>query len=240
MASNHQPAPPSFDSYAAEYEAALAKGVSLSGESSDFFASTRIEITRHTLRRIGFTPTFAMDFGCGIGNSVPYLLETLQCQRVIGVDPSQASLQIAAQKLTDERVQWCVPEDWRWDDRADLAFCNGVFHHIPPDHRLDAFRWIHERLVEGGCFAYWENNPWNPGTRWVMSRIPFDRDAICLSILESKRLIEQAGFRVRVSRSAFYFPRILKGLRVLEPWLSRFPLGAQYWILATKPSNGRP
>lgn len=240
MASRNQPAQPGFDSYAAEYEEALARGVSLSGESSDYFASMRIELTKQVLQRFGFTPALAMDFGCGTGNSVPHLLETLECKRVIGVDPSVASLQIAAQKFPDPRVVWCVPENWTSDERADFAFCNGVFHHIPPDARLEAFRWIHSRLVEGGCFAYWENNPWNPGTRWVMSRIPFDRDAICLSVLESKRLIEQAGFRIRISRTAFYFPRLLKGLRVLEPWLSRLPLGAQYWILATKPLNGRP
>jgi trans-aconitate methyltransferase len=240
MDSSDPPTHPSFDSYAAEYEEALAKGIALSGESSDYFASARIEITRQNLRRFGFTPSLAMDFGCGTGNSVPYLLSTLECKRVIGVDPSKASLQIAAQKLSNARVEWCAPENWRRDLFVDFAFCNGVFHHIPPDARLDALRWIYERLTPGGCFAYWENNPWNPGTRWVMHRIPFDRDAICLSVLESKRLIEQAGFRIRVSRSAFYFPRLLKGLRVLEPWLSRFPLGAQYGILASKPSNGRP
>ena len=41
-----------------------------------------------------------------------------------------------------------------------------------------------DALRPGGLFAFWENNPWNPGTRLVMSRIPFDRDAITLSALE--------------------------------------------------------
>ena len=62
---------------------------------------------------------------------------------------------------------------------ADLAYSNGTFHHIPPAKRMDALGFIFQRLKPGGIFALWENNPWNPGTRWVIeSRIPFDRDAI--------------------------------------------------------------
>lgn len=223
-----------FDTYAAEYEEALAKGLSLSGESSDYFALSRIEWTKRYLNQFDATPRNVMDFGCGTGNSVPYLLSIPNIEQVIGVDPSIASLQVAAQKLSDERVAWCTPDDWKLDEQVDLAFCNGVFHHILPESRQEAFHWIRERLSPKGFFAYWENNPWNPGTRWVMSRIPFDRDAICLSVTESRRRIEQAGFRVRISRSAFYFPKALKLLRFTESALSRFPLGAQYLVLAEK------
>lgn len=225
---------PVFDSYATEYEEALAKGIALSGESSDYFAYHRIALTKRYLQTLGATPRSAMDFGCGTGNSVPHLLNILDVERVIGVDPSVASLQVAAQKLQDARVRWCVPDDWTSDQRVDLAFCNGVFHHILPEPRQEALQWIRDRLSPGGYFAFWENNPWNPGTRWVMSRIPFDRDAICLSVTEARRRIEQAGFRVRFARSAFYFPKALKWLRFTEFLLSRFPLGAQYMMLAEK------
>src|SRR6059036_11455 len=44
--------------------------------------------------------------------------------------------------------------------------------------------------------SFWENNPWNPGTRLVMSRIPFDRDAVPLSPPEVRRLVLTAGFRL--------------------------------------------
>lgn len=223
-----------FDTYAAEYEEALARGISLSGESSDYFARHRIEWTKRYLKSLSVTPRAAMDFGCGTGNSIPYLLSIPHVERVIGVDPSVASLQVAAQKLSDERVAWCTPENWNLEKSVDFAFCNGVFHHIPPESRQEALEWIRDRLVPGGLFAYWENNPWNPGTRWVMSRIPFDRDAVCLSVAESRRRIERAGFRVRFSRSAFYFPNVLKRLRFAEAVLSRFPLGAQYLVLAEK------
>jgi hypothetical protein len=40
-----------------------------------------------------------------------------------------------------------------------------------------------------------ENNPWNPGTRYVMSRIPFDRDAIPLTPSAARHLLKRAALR---------------------------------------------
>ena len=60
---------------------------------------------------------------------------------------------------------------------ADVAYCNGVFHHIEPAKRKAAAEWVWRALRPTGLFALWENNPWNPGTRFVMRRIDFDRDA---------------------------------------------------------------
>ena len=117
----------------------------------------------------------------------------------------------------------------------DLVFCNGVFHHIPPAERLGALEYITRLLRPGGVFAFWENNPWNPGTRYVMSRIPFDRDAITLSVLEARHLLKASGFAILRTDFLFIFPRVLKPLRRLEPALCRLPLGAQYGILCRKP-----
>lgn len=47
---------------------------------------------------------------------------------------------------------------------------------------------VRRSLRPGGVFAFWEINPWNPGTRHVMSRIPFDRDAIMLTPPEARWL----------------------------------------------------
>jgi hypothetical protein len=35
--------------------------------------------------------------------------------------------------------------------------------------------------VTGGLFVLWDNNLWNPSTRYVKSRIPFVRAAITLT-----------------------------------------------------------
>ena len=92
-----------------------------------------------------------------------------------------------------------------------------------------------DSLRPGGLFALWENNPWNPGTRWVMSRIPFDRDAITIPPPEGRRMLTAAGFAIEETAYLFIFPRALKWFRPLERRLTRLPLGAQYLTLARKP-----
>jgi SAM-dependent methyltransferase len=116
----------------------------------------------------------------------------------------------------------------------DLAFCNGVFHHIPPDERAAAVDYIYRSLRCGGLFALWENNPWNPGTKYVMSRIPFDKGAITLKPPEARRLLQAGGFEVLSTSYLFIFPRALSWLRAIEPVVSTLPLGAQYQILCRR------
>src|SRR5262249_4502052 len=101
--------------------------------------------------------------------------------------------------------------------------------------RPQATKYILDSLHPGGLFALWENNPWNPGTRYVMSRIPFDRDAITLSILKSRRMLRTAGFELVRSDFLFIFPRLLKWLRPLERFATKLPLGTQYLVLGRKP-----
>ena len=83
----------------------------------------------------------------------------------------------------------------------------------------------------------WENNPWNPGTRYVMSRIPFDLDAITLTAPEARCLLEAGGFEVIRTDFLFIFPRILSWFRGIEPLVSRLPIGGQYQLLCRKPHD---
>ena len=99
---------------------------------------------------------------------------------------------------------------------------------------------IRRALKPGGLFAFWENNPWNPGTRYVMSRIPFDRDAITLTPPEAWRLLQGCGFEILRTDFLFVFPRFLGWLRRLEPRMSSLPCGAQYMVLGiTPPASSR-
>jgi hypothetical protein len=79
---------------------------------------------------------------------------------------------------------------------------------------------VFDALWPGGFFAFWENNPLNPGTRAVMARIPFDRNANPIFPGPAKKMLRQAGFRMEVITSWFFFPRALAAFRPLEPYLS--------------------
>jgi hypothetical protein len=121
--------------------------------------------------------------------------------------------------------------------RFGVVFCNGVFHHIVPGERSQALKFVREILRSSGYFALWENNPLNPGTRYVMSRCEFDRDAIIITPREARTLLEANGFEIVGATSAFFFPRSLAWMRGLEKLLACTLLGGQY-LLLSKPREG--
>jgi SAM-dependent methyltransferase len=225
-----------FDAYAADYDVALARGISVSGEGKDYFAQRRIEWLRDCLKVLSTPVTTLMDFGCGTGSSARLFVDILGVEYFVGTDQSWKSLEIARREHGSERAQFLLFDEYQPRDQFDLVFCNGVFHHIPPARRAAAVDYILASLCPGGLLAFWENNSWNPGTRYVMSRIPFDRDAITLSPPEARQLLGVGGFEILRTDYLFFFPRILRWCRWIEPFCSRLPLGAQYQILCRKPS----
>jgi SAM-dependent methyltransferase len=222
-----------FDAYAQNYDDALAMGLSFTGESKDYYASKRVAWLAKRLAARKHVVRTVMDFGCGTGSGVPYLFDGLGAKLVHGVDVSASSLEVARATHTREGATFAMIEG-RVAPTFDLAFCNGVFHHIPIAERREAAAYVHDALVPGGMFALWENNPWNLGTRYIMSRVPFDRDAVTLTPPQTRRLLRDAGFDIVRTYYLFVFPHALRALRPLEPLLAFLPLGGQYLVLARK------
>jgi SAM-dependent methyltransferase len=228
---------PEFDQFAEDYDEALEKGIAVSGEHKEYFAQGRVKWLDRRLSCLNFTPARILDFGCGTGTGTPFLLGLEGSQHLIGVEVSEKSLTVAQRLHGSERAHFQTCAAYQPAAQIDLAFCNGVFHHIPLAERPGAVRYLFESLRPGGHFALWENNPWNPGTRYIMSRIPFDRDAITLSAPESRALLRSGGFEIVATDFLFIFPKFLSWLRPLEGVLSKLPLGAQYLILARRPAK---
>jgi len=225
----------SFDAVAQQYNQELNRGISLSGESADYFVEGRVRWLSSTMARYGASTESILDFGCGVGNAAPMLLQELKGKSLVGLDPSAGSIEQARKRWQQSSMSWTTDGADVAAGSIDLVHTSGVFHHIPVDMRDSELARIHQWLRPGGWFALFENNPWNPGTRWVMSRIPFDHDAITLTPFESRSRLKNAGFRVIDTRFLFFFPHVLRTLRGIEPSLSRFPLGAQYVVLGQKP-----
>lgn len=225
-----------FDEFAAAYDAALDRGLRFTGESKEYFADTRLAWTRQVLGA-HFQPGWrCLDFGCGTGTATPYLIKHLAAAQIVGVDPSQASCDLATGEFGGQSVRFATPDQLA-DVREpfDLAYCNGVFHHIPPADRATAAAQVFQALKPGGWFAFWENNAWNPITRLLMKMVPFDRDAILLFPSGARRLLSAAGFEIQQTHYLFIFPSALRFLRPVERCVSSLPLGAQYMVLARKP-----
>jgi len=232
--SDAKPSP--FDDYALQYDAALTIGLSASGEGKEFFSRGRVNWLAPRLAKLRVTPGQILDFGCGTGGSTPCLLALPGARQLLGVDVSARSVDVANQTHGSDRARFELLGRGRPAESVDLAYCNGVFHHIPPKQRRDAMAYIYRCVRPGGILALWENNGMNPGTRYVMSRIPFDRNAITLTARSARQLVRASGFRVVSTNFLFIFPRWLGWLRSFEPAVSGLPLGAQYVVLCRKPS----
>jgi SAM-dependent methyltransferase len=226
---------PEFDAFANDYDRALDQGLALSGESKAYFAAGRMHWLAKRLAHLEYDPENVLDFGCGTGGSTPYFFDFLAIDSYVGVDVSAESLAVAVERHGSRSARFCRCSEYSDVDAVDLAFTNGVFHHIPPGARAGALQQIFTALKPGGLFAFWENNPWNPGTRFIMSRIPFDRDAELVWPGAGRQLLRQAGFEILHTDFAFIFPSMLAKLRGLEARLCKVALGGQYMILARKP-----
>lgn len=224
-----------FDKFASDYENTLNRGIGVSGESSDFFVRGRLDWLLHCLAEFGSRPKRIMDYGCGTGATTQALLRQFGAQSVIGVEVSAESLTIARGRFATNEIIFRALKEYMPAEDLDLVYCNGVFHHIPPADRPAALQYIYRSLRPQGCFALWENNPWNPGTHYVMWRIPFDKNAIKLSSAEARRIAHEAGFEILRTNYLFVFPKSLAPLRPLETHLASLPLGAQYQVLCRKP-----
>jgi SAM-dependent methyltransferase len=268
--SAHSSAATEFDGWAGNYDAALERGLAVSGEGKEFFARGRVGWLQRRLNELGCRPETALDFGCGTGASTGLLLELEGVKAVTGVDVSEESIKVARSRPTADakrrgtslsltptekgavfhrdfvrspreresggegNVRFGTVTEVIPNGQYDLAFCNGVFHHIPVVERRAAAEYVYRSLRPGGVFAFCENNPWNPGTRLVMRRIEFDREAVMLSAGEARRLLISVGFEAVWTDFLFFFPRFLAAFRGLEPRLRRVPLGAQYMCVARK------
>ena len=227
---------PEFDVYAADYDAALNQGLSLSGEAKEYFADARAGWLRTCLAQEGVGWN-VLDFGCGVGAAAPFLMKHLRLERLTGVDVSSQSLHLARQQFASEQVGFELTEHLQQVPASfDLAYCNGVFHHIPLEQRAASAASVFHALKPGGYFSFWENNPWNPMVHVIMSRVPFDADAVMLWPHEARRLLRQAGFEVVRTDYQFVFPGCLSLLRFMEPWLCKLPLGGQYQVLCQRPA----
>lgn len=219
---------------AARYDEELAQGLSLSGEDAGYFAEQRAAAVCERVSSLGLAVSRVCEFGCGLGRNLKALARVFPHATLLGMDAAPSMVQRARETCADARIEFC--ESTGFDDESlfDLVFLNGVMHHVPRAERSALMQRLRSLLKPGGMLAIFDNNPLNPGAMWVMSRIPFDRDAQPLLPWTLERLATAAGLRATAIRTHFYFPNALRSLRGLEPLLTRVPLGAQYVVYARR------
>jgi trans-aconitate methyltransferase len=218
-----------FDHYAGEYERLAASQTRLFDADSGYFARYKIELMQ---RVSGLDRGAILDFGCGIGRSMPHLRALFPHADIVGCDPSAESLAVARSECPDGA--FAQPQDIEPAPRFDLIIASCVFHHIEPAKRMAALGYCLERLRPGGRLFVFEHNPYNPVTRHLVNTCPFDADAVLLTRAETVSLLKVAGLEPSAAAYCLFFPQMLAALRPLEAWLGWLPLGGQYFVAGRK------
>ena len=227
-----------FDKFAEEYRALHAANIRASGETPEFFAAYKIDDIAGRCAALGLAPRRILDFGGGTGSSAPHLRRHFPGARLTIADVSRRSLEIARARGIEDL--YCLHFDGarlplsNGSQDAALAAC--VFHHIRADEHVALLAEIRRVLAPGGRLWIFEHNPLNPLTRRAVDTCPFDENAVLIRAGAMARRVTEAGFGTPRVAFRIFFPRAFRGLRPLEPWLRRVPLGAQYYVEA--PAQG--
>lgn len=225
-----------FDRFADEYRALHAANIRLSGETPEYFAEYKILDLAKELAHMGTTPGAVLDFGAGIGYSVPFFAKHLPRAQVTCLDVSEKSLAIGRANH-GERAEFrhfdghTIPYG---DGTFDAVLASCVFHHIPHGDHVRLLGELRRVVKPGGALVIFEHNPLNPLTRHAVNTCEFDEHAELMSAATLRRRARAAGFAAVRVRYRIFFPRPLRALRPLEALLTWLPLGAQYYVVATK------
>ena len=225
-----------FDKFVDKYRAIHQENIRASSEAPDFFAEYKVkDIAEHTDGIVDASTI--LDFGSGIGASVPHVQHYFPQGSLTCLDVSQRSIE-SAREVNGAGAGFVVfdgatiPFD---DDSFDIAFAACIFHHINPNHHTRLLEELRRMLKSGGVMFVFEHNPFNPLIRYAVNTCPFGENAVLISGRHLKNIFTKAGFSDVRLKNRFLFPYLLLHLRKIEPLLTWPPLGAQYYVSGRKP-----
>ncbi len=230
---------PEFDRFAGSYEEVLGRHTRIGGEETGYFASYKVAAVRKRVATDG-EGLRILDFGCGVGQSIPYFHTYFPRAEILGTDVSPDSIALAEARHGGlARFSRCAEgEPLPYPDRSvDVVFTACVLHHIPHADHPAMMREMHRVLKPGGVLFVFEHNPLNPLTVKIVNECPFDDNAVLIRAGSLSGRLREAGFvDVRASYCLFV-PGWLRWLRPLEAVLTWCPLGAQYYAEGRRGSS---
>lgn len=225
-----------FDSLAEEYYEQHKANIKITGEEPEYFAEYKIADLASLVRDRQAAATDILDFGCGIGNSVPFFRRYFATSKLYCSDVSARSIEIAKMRFGHLEEYLIVDNDIPLPQNSvDIVFSACVFHHIP---HSDHHRWLTElrRVTRpGGALVIYEHNPRNPLTRRAVRTCALDVNARLIKAGRMCANLVEAGWEAPEVDYKLFFPAALKLLRPLEGRLAWIPIGAQYRVSARRP-----
>jgi ubiquinone/menaquinone biosynthesis C-methylase UbiE len=226
-----------FDKFADEYRQLHANNISASGEAPEFFAEYKVAdlVDVTAARRYQEAPRI-LDFGAGVGTSVPYFRKYFPKCDLTCIDVSTRSLEIGAARFPAEAkfVHFDGEKLPFPGESFDIVFIACVLHHISHSEHEAILRELFRVLRADGTLVVFEHNPYNPLTVQAVKTCAFDENAVLVRASDLRRRFVRAGFHSPYTNYRILFPHFLRFMRGLEKWMKWLPLGAQYCIYAKK------
>jgi len=230
--------PAEFDKFAEEYKSIHTANIKISGESPEYFSEYKMKDLKRIVEanpNISGSGPF-LDFGSGTGSSVPFFRKHLPNARLTCVDVSKSCLKTG-------KLHHGSSADFVCSDGVSIPFADNtfegeyvlcVFHHIQLKEQILILQELKRVLKSKGTIMVYEHNPLNPLTVHTVNNCPFDKNAVLIRAWAMQRRLESAGFVAPIINYRLFFPRALFKIRWMEDWIKWLPLGAQYYISATK------
>lgn len=224
-----------FDAHAKTYNEVLDESISFSGEDSAYFAEYKIRDLHRELAAQGVDTKAGLrllDFGCGVGASIPYLRQYFAQAELFGVDVSPDSLELARARY-GSFAKFLAASEGELPaevEALDAAYAMCVFHHVDECKHIELLSKIRGRLKPNGLLIVYEHNPLNPLTVRVVNNCPFDANAKLIRASLMAERCRRAGFRDVSVKYRVFFPGFLKAFRFAEGLLKWLPLGGQYYV----------
>jgi SAM-dependent methyltransferase len=235
MAAKPEAAEPEFDAYDGNYQSLVEESMGFSGMSHDYVTRVKADLIVELLRTQfgqleGLT---VLDVGCGVGLTDAHLAR--QPWHLWGADVSGKSIEQARQNNPTVRYEVATEDRLPFEDASfDACFTICVMHHVPPEGWVNFLGEMRRILRPGGLAMVLEHNPYNPLTRLVVNRCPFDEHAVLLSRGTLRARLEAARLKPLSSRFFLFTP--WERLRRLDALLGWLPMGAQY-VMTAEPAS---
>ena len=216
-----------FDAFADNYEQKFQDALGVFAEESNYFARYKIDLLAHLVASSEIKSI--LDYGSGIGTSIPHLHDNFPNSQIWATDISLTSLHKLRQRFdyTETVTLSELPKQ-----HFDLIFVSCVFHHIPEESQQEVMDSLFESLSPGGQLCIFEHNPYNPITRRIVSSCEFDEGVTLLKKSQLTKLFRDSiHTRKIVSGYCLFFPSFLRKLSVFERMLRWIPMGGQYFVL---------
>ena len=227
-----------FDEFALDYRKVHSKNVSISGADSNYFAEMKVKWLLAYEKNV---PLKVLDLGCGDGTTASYFNQHFPQWKITGLDVSAKSIEQALDKtLPNAEFKVYDGEHIPFESATfDVVFVAGVFHHVAFKYHEQLAGEIFRVMKTGARIYFFEHNPLNPLTRYLVNTCVFDKDAKLLRSSYAVALLKRVGLVNVRKRFIIFFPRKgwLSAFLFLEKYLQKIPLGGQYVLVAKKPTN---